>query len=142
MKVQALSTDRQDGVTMDAACGAAWENMRGLLRERFGETAYRRWLEPIAGAIISDDAGIMQATLTLPTRFMRDWVEAHYGDTIRTLWRQISKDGNAAFAVMSPLTKAAQTKSAIDTAAEPRPLRRCRMPRRRTRRTAHLCRRN
>jgi chromosomal replication initiator protein len=117
MKVQALNVERQESVVMNAACNAAWESMRALLRERFGETAYRRWLEPIAGAIVADDVGAMQATLTLPTRFMRDWVEAHYGDTIRTLWRQISKDGNASFAVMSPLTKAAQTKNAIDTAA-------------------------
>jgi len=106
MKVQSASAGPVDaGATL-------WENLRALLRDRFGETAYRRWLEPITGEI---DA--QSVTLTLPTRFMRDWVEAHYGDTIRTLWRQLEPAGAVCFAVMSPLAKAAQTKSAIDTAA-------------------------
>jgi chromosomal replication initiator protein len=91
--------------------------LRVLLRERFGETAFRRWLEPIVGEVAADAVGIPQVTLTLPTRFMRDWVEAHYGDTIRTMWRQVAPLGGVTFAVMSPLTKATQTKDAIDAAA-------------------------
>ena len=107
---------QEDG-TPEIVPAVAWEKLRGLLRDRFGETAYRRWLEPITGVIAADASGAPQLTLTLPTRFMKDWVEAHYGDTIRTLWRQVAKNGVIEFAVISPLTKAAQTKSAIDTAA-------------------------
>ena len=103
--------------TTQEAWSASWENVRGLLRNRFGETAFRRWLEPIAGEVSADEAGVLTIILTLPTRFMRDWVDAHYGDTIRTLWCQVAGHGALSFAVMSPLTKAAQTKSAIDTAA-------------------------
>jgi len=116
MKVQAVNADMPDSKVGEVT-EAAWENLRALLRDRFGETAYRRWLEPIAGEITPDPAGQPQLTLTLPTRFMRDWVEAHYGDTIRTLWRQVTEQGTLLFAVMSPLLKATQTKNAIDTAS-------------------------
>ncbi|MDR3450970.1 MAG: chromosomal replication initiator protein DnaA [Alphaproteobacteria bacterium] len=117
MKAQAVDTISSSPLHAADDFGAAWENLRALLRDRFGETAFRRWLEPITGEIGHDATGVSQATLTLPTRFMRDWVEAHYGDTIRTLWRQISPEGGVSFSVMSPLTKAAQTKDAIDNAA-------------------------
>ncbi len=91
---------------------AAWQNLRGLLRERFGETSFRRWLEPVAGTVEDGADGISTLTLALPTRFMRDWVEAHYGDTIRTLWRQSVKEGRVEFAVVSPLAKTAEAKIA------------------------------
>lgn len=85
----------------------AWQNLRIMLRERFGETAFRRWLEPISGTVQSIADNNITLTLALPTRFMRDWVEAHYGDTIRTLWRQLIRQGRVDFSVVSPLTKTA-----------------------------------
>ena len=79
--------------------GAAWQNLRTQLRERLGETGFRRWLEPVAGAVAETDADGLVLTLALPTRFMRDWVEAHYGDTIRALWLQSVKRGRVEFTV-------------------------------------------
>ena len=114
MKVQAASAVSDDAGKISAA---AWEVMRTALRDRFGETAYRRWLEPMTNDIGRDASGVSHATMILPTRFMRDWVEAHYGDVIRSLWQQNSPRGNVSFSVMSPLAKAAQAKNAIDTAA-------------------------
>jgi chromosomal replication initiator protein len=84
--------------------GAAWQNLRDQLRERFGETGFRRWLEPVTGTVTESAEGMMLA-LALPTRFMRDWVEAHYGDTIRALWVQLIKQGRVEFTVVSPLKK-------------------------------------
>ena len=122
MKVQAVSVGSQDvveAVEMSNApiSTAPWENLRALLRDRLGETAFRRWLEPITAEVSRDAAGHLYATLTLPTRFMKDWVEAHYGDTIRTLWQHIANKGAVEFTVMSPLAKAVQTKNEIDMAA-------------------------
>jgi chromosomal replication initiator protein len=120
MSVQVISAPSQDtngtnenGVS-DQAC--LWKNLRSHLRERLGETAFRRWLEPMIGDVANTDPQAPQLTLTLPTRFMRDWVEAHYGDTIRGLWQQSTQHGKIIFAVMSPLTKAIQAKNAIDSA--------------------------
>src|ERR1700722_9602675 len=84
---------------------SAWQNLRVLLRERFGETSFRRWLDPVVGTVDAAEAGSFSLTLTLPTRFMRDWVEAHYGDTIRTLWLQLVNQGQVNFSVSSPLAK-------------------------------------
>jgi len=114
MKVQVVNAEIQ---TAREVPEAAWENLRAALREKFGETAYRRWLEPVTGQITQETLGTVLLTLTLPTRFMRDWVEAHYGDAIRTMWRQLVEGGAIGFAVLSPLAKAAQAKDAIDAAA-------------------------
>jgi chromosomal replication initiator protein len=91
---------------------ASWQHMRQMLRDRLGETAFRRWLEPVTGSVENgDDASTSALILSLPTRFMRDWVEAHYGDAIRTQWQQIAKKGRVDFTVVSPLNKSATEKS-------------------------------
>ncbi len=97
---------------------AAFSSLRSSLRIRFGETAFRRWLEPMTGEVVHDSkTGSDCAALVLPTRFMRDWVEAHYGEAILSMWQEIVPQGAVTFSVLSPLSKAAQAKTAIDAAA-------------------------
>ena len=95
----------------------AWPKLRAQLNERLGETAFRRWLEPVTGAVQAEADGTNLLVLTLPTRFMRDWVEAHYGDTVRMLWRQLTQQGSVDFVVVSPLAKAGI--AAVPTTQEP-----------------------
>ncbi|MCU0838324.1 MAG: chromosomal replication initiator protein DnaA [Rhodospirillales bacterium] len=64
------------------ALDAQWRKVSGLLRAEIGEAAYRSWLKPIA--IRGERNGLV--TMAVPTRFMRDWVAAHYSDRLRTLW--------------------------------------------------------
>jgi chromosomal replication initiator protein len=59
-----------------------WKKVRGLLRAEVGEAAYRSWLRPMTVSGHHDDLLIM----TVPTRFMRDWVMARYEDRLRALW--------------------------------------------------------
>jgi len=92
----------------------AWQELRTRLRERLGETAFRRWLEPVTGTVTQAANDVATLALALPTRFMRDWVEAHYGDTVRTLWRQMVKSGSVDFTVVSPLTKSAILREKTD----------------------------
>jgi chromosomal replication initiator protein len=61
---------------------AQWRKVSGRLRAEIGEAAYRSWLKPIA--IRGERNGTV--TMAVPTRFMRDWVAAHYADRLRTLW--------------------------------------------------------
>lgn len=96
---------------------AAWQQVRAMLRDRLGETAFRRWLEPVTGTVENDADGSSALTLSLPTRFMRDWVEAHYGDTIRTMWRQVVKEGRVDFSVVSPLHKPVTSATQADSNA-------------------------
>lgn len=101
--------DEDHVMTMDSGLIAdgeqLWEILRAKLRETVGETAYRRWFEQMAGQTNPSPDGGYDLILSLPTRFMRDWVEAHFGDNVRLLWRQIARGGEVQFAVTSPLLK-------------------------------------
>ena len=60
-----------------------WAKVTGQLREEIGETAYQSWLKPIIIREVFDG----QVRVSVPTRFMRDWVVAHYLDRLTELWR-------------------------------------------------------
>ncbi|BBK29367.1 chromosomal replication initiator protein [Stella humosa] len=66
----------------DSAVQAQWARVRGRLREEFGEAAFRTWLKPLT--LKEAKAGVVR--LAVPTRFMRDWVQANYIDRLRILW--------------------------------------------------------
>lgn len=63
-----------------------WEQVRGQLREEFGEAVFKSWLKPLF--VTEVVGGIVR--LAAPTRFMRDWVVSHYADRIRLLWRDLN----------------------------------------------------
>ena len=63
---------------------SAWEKMLPLLQKEFGLTAYKSWIAPIVPARF--DKGVLE--LSVATRFVRDWVKAHYADRIRHMWAQ------------------------------------------------------
>ncbi|MFM7612191.1 MAG: DnaA ATPase domain-containing protein, partial [Alphaproteobacteria bacterium] len=67
-----------------AAWAEAWARIRAKLREEVGDVEFRSWLRQMTLATVEGD----EATITLPTRFLRDWVSSHYGDRLRTLWQQ------------------------------------------------------
>jgi chromosomal replication initiator protein len=116
MSAQAVSIGSEE-TAGDMSADVLWGRLRSMMRERFGETAFRRWLEPVTADVAAAASGAQAVTLTLPTRFMRDWVEAHYGDAIATMWRQLTGASDVSYAVLSPLAKAAAAKDAIDHAA-------------------------
>ncbi len=59
-----------------------WARVRARLREEFGEAAFRSWLRSMTLFEVADG----RARIGVPTRFLRDWVAAHYADRIRALW--------------------------------------------------------
>jgi chromosomal replication initiator protein len=61
---------------------AQWQRVRTRLREEFGEAAYRSWLCSLTLAEVAESS----VKIEVPTRFLRDWVMAHYVDRIRALW--------------------------------------------------------
>lgn len=66
---------------------ADWQQIRDKLRAEFGEAAFKSWLAPIE----LDTLDGTRAVISVPTRFMRDWVARHYLDRISHLLR----DGDA-----------------------------------------------
>ncbi|MCW8086510.1 chromosomal replication initiator protein DnaA [Sabulicella glaciei] len=59
----------------------AWARIRGRLRQEVGDVEYRTWLRQMTLGGIEDGT----ALVSLPTRFLRDWVRDHYGDRLRLL---------------------------------------------------------
>lgn len=56
-----------------------WVRVRARLRDEVGEAAFKSWLKPLTLAGV--DEGIVR--IAVQTRFMRDWVVAHFADRIR-----------------------------------------------------------
>ena len=63
-----------------------WAQVRGLLRNEFGETAYSTWLSPLEVVQLDGD----RVVITVPTQFMREWVVNNYADRIRALWSSVN----------------------------------------------------
>ena len=60
-----------------------WEAVCGRLRSEIGEAAYQSWLKPITVREMADG----QVRLSVPTRFMQDWIVTHYADRLCMLWQ-------------------------------------------------------
>src|SRR5918997_5115884 len=60
-----------------------WARIRGRLREEVGDSEYKSWLRQMTLLGVEGD----EVIILLPTRFMRDWVNSHYGDRLRVLWQ-------------------------------------------------------
>lgn len=84
-----------------------WGTLSRRLQAQIGEATYRRWFEPITASLSAERPYCLQ--LAFPTRFKRDWIEQHYGDLIRILWREMEPDGTIHLASM-PQTKVADEK--------------------------------
>jgi chromosomal replication initiator protein len=59
----------------------AWSVVYAAMRNEFGEAVYRSWLKPMA--LQAYYQGTME--ISVPTRFMRDWIQTHYQDQILKL---------------------------------------------------------
>jgi len=62
---------------------AQWARIRGRLRSELGEGAYRNWLKKLSLIDLQDG----ELRLAAPTKFIRDWIAANYGDRLRALWQ-------------------------------------------------------
>ncbi len=70
--------------SVSAATAAQWDRVLGRLRVEFGDAVFKSWLKPLTFA----NAGEGEVVVSVPTRFMRDWVERHYLDRIRAIWSE------------------------------------------------------
>ena len=61
---------------VDSELSGQWARIRGALREEFGEAAFRSWLKPLT--LVGHDGG--EVRISVPTRFMRDWIATHYAE--------------------------------------------------------------
>jgi chromosomal replication initiator protein len=58
-----------------------WKAVYKAMRDEFGEGVFRSWLKPMELQAYYE--GTME--ISIPTRFMRDWIQNHYSDQILAL---------------------------------------------------------
>ncbi|MDB5490938.1 MAG: chromosomal replication initiator protein DnaA [Micavibrio sp.] len=58
-----------------------WNTVHEALREEFGEAVFRSWLKPLTLQACYHGA----LEVSVPTRFMRDWIQSHYSSRILEL---------------------------------------------------------
>ncbi len=58
-----------------------WKNVYKAMRDEFGEGVFRSWLKPMELQAYYE--GTME--ISVPTRFMRDWIQSHYSEQILQL---------------------------------------------------------
>jgi len=69
---------KSESFTPPAEILAAWEAVYKDLRDEFGEAVYRSWLKPLT--LQAYYHGTLE--VSVPTRFMRDWIQTHYSKRI------------------------------------------------------------
>ncbi|PXW58975.1 chromosomal replication initiator protein [Chelatococcus asaccharovorans] len=63
--------------------GEPWSRVRRRLRVELGEDVFTSWF----GRLELDGVTEGVARLTVPTRFLKSWIESHYADRVLTLFR-------------------------------------------------------
>ncbi len=66
----------------------AWQNIHQRLRHEYGDATYNSWLKNIELDRVQNGHVVM----TLPTKFLRDWVINNYANRIRQIWAMESEE--------------------------------------------------
>ena len=78
-----MSTTTGKEIVESSQVAAQWARIRGRLQSEFGDVEYRTWLRQMTLVGLEGD----EATVHLPTRFLRDWVSSRYGARLNALWQ-------------------------------------------------------
>jgi len=89
---------RMESATPDSLVIAQWAKVSDRLRQEIGEAAYQSWLKPITVREHFDG----RVKISVPTRFMRDWVIAHYADRLGELWNDEDPEIHAVEVFIQP----------------------------------------
>jgi len=65
-----------------------WKQIHSDMRQEFGEAIFRSWLKPLV--LQAYYHGTME--VSVPTRFMRDWIQNHYAERILEMCRQVNDE--------------------------------------------------
>ena len=97
-----------------------WNDIAPTLQEIFGESTYRGWLKFLT---FEEDLG-GKVILSVPTPFIRDWIQGRYLDQLLSLWQEksnrvhaidiIAKVVGAPEGMDAPLIPGVERKSSLD----------------------------
>ncbi len=66
------------------SASAAWQRVAAKLRFTHGEATYNSWIKPMRAEGIEGT----EVQISVPTRFMRDWVLSHYAADLLRFWHE------------------------------------------------------
>lgn len=64
-----------------------WTDICHKLHQQYGDAVYKSWIKPLVFEEISNGAAI----LSVPTRFMKEWIGNHYLESLKTHFRAAHK---------------------------------------------------
>jgi chromosomal replication initiator protein len=64
-----------------------WDRVRGRLKAELGEDVYSSWF----GRVEFEEADTGTVYLSVPTRFLKSWINSHYGEKLLGLWKAEQK---------------------------------------------------
>ena len=76
------SRSGRDGHSSPAILADRWRRVRSRLQAELGEATFNSWFKQIE-LVGAEDGRVM---LSVPTRFIRNWVVSHYADRLAELW--------------------------------------------------------
>lgn len=80
----------------------SWDRICRQLRAEVGEDVYSSWFTSISMEAFGGES----VRLSVPTRFLRNWIHSHYGDKLLTLWKaEIAEIRKIDLVVRSTLTR-------------------------------------
>src|SRR6218665_3221878 len=60
-----------------------WSRVKGRLRSSVGEDVYTSWFARVDLEGVQDES----VRLSVPTRFLKSWIQAHYAERVLTCWQ-------------------------------------------------------
>ena len=85
---QPAAFSRFHAVNDDRLLEASWRPVAVRLRQEFGEDVFASWFQGIVLDRIEEGV----AHLTVPTRFLKTWIQTHYADRIAALFAEEASD--------------------------------------------------
>jgi len=84
-RVAEHASDGKEPKAMEAAAGPQqWQRVKSRLKAELGEDVYTSWFTRVDLEGGSKDT----VHLSVPTRFLKQWIQSHYGERVLTLWRK------------------------------------------------------
>jgi chromosomal replication initiator protein len=100
-------SDRKEMQKMAMNDDECWSRVKGRLRSNVGEDVYSSWFARMDLESVRDGA----AHMSVPTRFLKSWIQAHYADRVLSCWQaEVPTLQRVDLTVRTPMHKAALCK--------------------------------
>lgn len=80
--------NKSDSFKPNSQIMALWKKVHASLRGEFGEAVFRSWLKPLTLQAYYHNT----LEVSVPTRFMKDWIQTHYAERILAMCTEASPE--------------------------------------------------